>query len=65
MSENDIVRFYKNLGLKVEPVAPNYNPDTFGKSLMANANCKLGVSYSASTEYALDAGSDKNRKDFE
>ncbi len=60
MNEKEILQVYQALDIKVVPVTPNYNPDTFGKSLMANIDNRVGVSYSASTEYSLKAESKRN-----
>ena len=55
MGEREYQKFFEQLGIKVEPLPENYNPDEYGKKLMSSYISTKGVSYSANTNYSFNA----------
>ena len=49
MREQDYARLFKQLGIEVKPLPPNYDPESFGKELMTGFYEEQGVLYSATT----------------
>lgn len=49
MNQVDIIEVYKDLGISIQPLPDNYNPDTYGKRLMYSSDSRRGVSYAAQT----------------
>ena len=47
--DNDYYRLFIDLGIKIEPLNEGYDPNEFGKELLAGYHYEEGVSYSAST----------------
>ena len=49
--EKDYVKEYEKLGILVDPLPDNYDPDTYGKMLLSNFNSKdNSTTYSTETE---------------
>lgn len=46
---NNPLDVYKSLGLKVQPLPANYNPDIYGKLLMSGLRKTSLISYSTNT----------------
>lgn len=52
--ENDkYYQAFKALGIPVEPLPPNYNPEEYGRRLLAMSQPEYGVSYAASTDNTI------------
>lgn len=52
--ENDIFfQTFRTLGITIEPLPSNYNPEEFGRRLLAMSRSEYGVSYAASTDYMV------------
>ena len=52
MKKQDYIKEFKKLGIKVEPLPKDYNPNIFGENLMSKFCCNFSkVSYSANTKY--------------
>lgn len=51
MNDNKYYELFQQLNIEVEPVTNQYNPETFGKKLMASFQHSCGVSYSFNTDY--------------
>lgn len=60
MGEKEYQNFFEQLGIKVEPLPKNYNPDEYGKKLMSSCISTKGISYSANTNYS----SNTDRKEY-
>ena len=67
MKKQDYIEEFKKLGINIEPLPKNYNPNTFGESLMSKFRSDFSnVSYSASTDYVKNynaSGSNPTRED--
>lgn len=53
MNKNDFMIAYERLGLKCKPLPENYNPESYGKSLMFGLNKESPISYSNNTTLVL------------
>lgn len=51
MDYNQFYRIYDDLNISFGSLPENYNPEDYGRSLLANSTSERGVSYSSSTEY--------------
>lgn len=49
MTIAEIEKIYEQLKIKIEPLPPNYDPDTYGRYLMQQIDRGVGVTYSASS----------------
>lgn len=54
MNEIEYKDFFEQLGIKIEPLPKNYNPDMFGKKLMSDYPLAKGVLYSANTNFVCE-----------
>lgn len=54
MNEKKYQEFFEQMGIKVDPLPQNYNPDEYGKKLMSAYISKKTISYSANTNYTPD-----------
>lgn len=50
MDNDKYFTLFKELGIRVNPLPENYNPDSYGKKLMQNFNFGNGVLYADSTK---------------
>ena len=53
MEKNKYNQIFADLGIDIEPLTFNYNPDAYGHHLIENINHRTGVSYDASTDYKI------------
>ncbi len=51
MKEHDYFQIFQKLGFEVKPLPENYDPDTYGRTLMMENDKNSDVSYSSSTDY--------------
>lgn len=51
---------FRDLGIKVEPLPSNYNPEEYGRRLLSMSQSENGVSYAASTSFPQQNKGDKN-----
>lgn len=51
MREQDYYKIFKELGIEIKPLPENYNPDSYGRTLVMNNKTTIDVSYSSSTNY--------------
>ena len=50
--ENDkYTQTFRTLGIPIPPLMPNYNPDEYGRMLLAGTRTERGVHYAYSTDY--------------
>lgn len=47
----EYMQLFRMLEISIEPLPENYTPEEYGRKLLSESQTKLGVSYSASTEY--------------
>lgn len=50
MDENNIYGFFQKIGIKLNPLPANYNPDDYAKRLLPNFSHSKKISYSSSSE---------------
>lgn len=49
MENEKYYQAFRDLGIKVEPLPSNYNPEEYGRRLLSMSQSEYGVSYAAST----------------
>ena len=49
MENGKYYQAFRDLGIKVEPLPSNYNPEEYGRRLLSMSPSENGVSYAAST----------------
>ena len=49
MENEKYYQAFRDLGIKVEPLPSNYNPEEYGRRLLSMPQSENGVSYAAST----------------
>ena len=49
MENEKYYQAFRDLGIKVEPLPSNYNPEEYGRRLLSMSHSENGVSYAAST----------------
>lgn len=49
MENEKYYQAFRDLGIKVEPLPSNYNPEEYGRRLLSMSQSENGVSYAAST----------------
>lgn len=49
MENEKYYQAFRDLGIKVEPLPSNYNPEEYGRRLLSMSQPENGVSYAAST----------------
>lgn len=53
MENEKYYQTFRDLGIKVEPLPSNYNPEEYGRRLLSMSQPEYGVSYAASTDYVV------------
>lgn len=53
MENEKYYQAFKNLGINLEPLPSNYNPEEYGRWLRSLTNSEQGVFYAASTDYVI------------
>jgi hypothetical protein len=62
--ENDkYYQAFRDLGIRVEPLPSNYNPEEYGRRLLSMSQSDYGVSYAASTDYVVTQQSNAKKVD--
>lgn len=60
MDEDKYVQIYKMLGIPIQPLPSNYNPEEYGRRFLVGLRTERGVSYTASTDYVEKTQTNSN-----
>ena len=62
--ESNYEEIYREMGINVEPIGVDYNPEEYGRELMRGMQCTDEVVYSSSTSYNPKADNEIKRAVF-